>query len=109
MVRRKFNQSALLAKSLAKISDIDDCPDALVRTRATKVQDGMSVEERFANVTGTIRVKLVRKPLLKDRDICLIDDVMTSGATLSASAQACHDAGAARVSILVLARVTKSF
>ncbi|NNL18285.1 MAG: ComF family protein, partial [Boseongicola sp.] len=83
-------------------------PDALVRTRRTAIQDGLGVEARFSNVSGAIRPHPRRGDKLLERDICLIDDVMTSGATLSAATSACLDAGARRVSVLVLARVHKS-
>ena len=108
LVRRKFNQAAELAHAIGKHRQVDVCPDALRRTRATKVQDGMSVVARFANLDGAISANPARTSLLEGRDICLIDDVMTSGATLSAATQACHDAGAAHVSVLVLARVAKA-
>jgi predicted amidophosphoribosyltransferase len=107
LVRRMFNQSADLARVIAGVADIGIAPDALVRTRPTRVQEGMSVEERFANTRGAISVRRGRADLIRGRSICLIDDVMTSGATLTSAATACLDAGAHRVDVLVLARVIK--
>jgi predicted amidophosphoribosyltransferase len=72
------------------------------------VQDGLGVDQRFANVVGAIEAHPRRREMLEGRNLCLIDDVMTSGATLSAAAKACHDVGATRVSVLVLARVEKA-
>lgn len=108
LVRRKFNQAAELAKALGRRCDLDVCLDALNRTRATKVQDGMNVEERFQNTQDAIQSNPARVFALEGRDICLIDDVLTSGATLSVATQACYAAGAAQVSVLVLARVAKA-
>jgi ComF family protein len=101
---RRYNQAAELARALSGLSGLDCAPDALVRTRRTPLQDGLGIEARFANTAGAIRAT---RPL-DGRDIVLIDDVMTSGATLGAATDACHEAGARRVSVLVLARVAKS-
>jgi predicted amidophosphoribosyltransferase len=108
LLSRRYNQSAELARALAHGTGLDYLPDALCRNRRTQVQDGLTVEGRFENVQGAIRLHARREHLLRDRDICLIDDVMTSGATLAASARACRDAGARQISVLVLARVVKA-
>ncbi len=108
MIRRKYNQAALLANAIGKQCNLDVCPDALKRTRATKVQDGMTVEERFTNLDGAIITNPERVSLFRNREVCLIDDVMTSGATLTEATKACYDAGATHVSVLVLARVVKA-
>ena len=91
---RRYNQAAELSRALSRLSGSDACPDALIRHRRTPTQDGKTVEQRFRNLTG--------------RNVCLIDDVMTSGASLSACAETVHSAGANRVFVLVLARVEKS-
>jgi len=108
LVRRKFNQAAELANAISRRCDLDVCLDALKRARATRIQDGMSIEARFSNLQNAIHTNPARASALKGRDICLIDDVMTSGATLSVATQACYDAGATHVSVLVLARVAKA-
>jgi predicted amidophosphoribosyltransferase len=82
-------------------------PDFLYRLRSTKVQDGMSRDARFANLSEAIGAVPKTAGRLKDRKILLIDDVMTSGATLAATTEACHAAGAGLVDVLVLARVAK--
>ena len=79
-----------------------------MRTRRTAKQDGMTVDQRFANLQGAFKMNPKRTEMLKGRHICLIDDVMTSGATLTIATAAVQNAGAAHVSILVLARVEKA-
>lgn len=104
---RRYNQSALIAARLAKLAGLAHCPDLLQRIRSTGTQEGRSRVERFGNLSGAIRVHPARANRMKGADILLIDDVMTSGATLAACAEACLAAGAARVSVSVLARVAK--
>ena len=107
LVRRRYNQSALLSGALARIAGLEHCPDLLQRSRRTPTQDGRNREARFANVTGAIRIHARHRALLSERVVLLVDDVMTSGATLAAASEACLAAGAARVVVVVLARVTK--
>ncbi|MCB1367647.1 MAG: ComF family protein [Rhodobacteraceae bacterium] len=106
-LKRRFNQSALMAGAMAKLLQVDWCPDLLQRCRATRTQDGMSREERYANQKAALEVPVNRQQLVAGRDILIVDDVMTSGATLSAAAEACFAAGAALVDVVVLARVAR--
>jgi ComF family protein len=105
---RGFNQSALLAQVLARRSGIPLLP-ALRRTRFTAAQASLSNSSRRRNVAAAFRVRrlggFARK--LEGRRILLIDDVMTTGATAAACANALKRAGAARVALLTIARVDR--
>ena len=107
LLTRRYNQSALLSAALAKKAGLDHCPDLLIRARQTHSQDGRNRDGRFANMAGALTPHPRHIARQRGRHVLLIDDVMTSGATLAVGAQACLDAGAAQVSVLVLTRVTK--
>jgi ComF family protein len=104
---RRFNQSALLATQIARDLGLPICPDLLRRHRATRLQEGMTREQRFENLQAAFSVPQNRRAMLHNRTVLIVDDVMTSGATLSGCAKACFDAGAAKVNVLVLARVAR--
>ena len=79
--------------------------DALKRVRATPQQVGLSKPQRADNVQGAFRVPLEKKAEVAGRRLVLIDDVLTSGATVDTCARALLRAGAAHVDVLVFARV----
>ncbi len=108
LFRRRYNQSALLARRVAAAAGLECCPDLLVRVRRTASQEGRDRDARFANVAGAIRIHPRRGGRAAGRHVLLVDDVMTSGATFAAAAEACLAAGAAEVSVLALARVAKT-
>lgn len=107
LFRRRYNQSALLAQALARETGLTCLPDALVRPQATRSQDGLDRDARFGNLRGAIRPHPKRGAALSGRKVLLIDDVMTSGATFAAAAEACLGAGATHVCVMALARVAK--
>jgi ComF family protein len=107
LLRRKYNQAALLSKALAGLAGVGHCPDALVRRRSTGTQEGRTRDGRFANMADAFRVPKARGVLVEDREILLVDDVMTSGATFAAATEALFAAGARSVDVVALARVAK--
>ncbi|NHF73693.1 double zinc ribbon domain-containing protein [Paracoccus xiamenensis] len=107
LMQRKFNQVALLSAQVARVHGLTHCPSLLYRTRPTPAQDHRGIEERYANLRDALAVSPRYRAELRGRSVLLIDDVMASGATMSAAAEALLGAGAATVSIAVLARAVK--
>ena len=107
LIRRRYNQAALLAQGIAKHTGLACLPDALVRLRPTSSQDGKSREQRYVNLDGVFRVSPGRGERIAGRPVLLVDDVMTSGATLTGCAEVLRAAGAADVAVVVLARVAR--
>lgn len=107
LLRRRFNQSAVLAQALGREASRPSCPDLLIRRHRTPTQDGRDRDGRFRNLDGALAIHPRRAPLAQGRHVLLVDDVMTSGATLAAAADACLAAGAAGVDVVALARVAK--
>ena len=103
---RGFNQSWLLARQLARYSHTAARADAhlLQRIRDTRPQSQLLRGERLTNVKGAFLVDPFRAHQLAGRHVVLVDDVMTSGASIYTAAQALQNAGAAQVTALVLAR-----
>lgn len=95
---RRYNQSGVLARVIARQSGIPVAPDALRRTRPTRQQVGLSRNDRARNVAE-------RTSQIQGRRVILIDDVLTSGATVDACARVLLRAKAAQVDVLVFARV----
>lgn len=106
-VKRRYNQSTLLGRALSKITKPSFDPDSLRRIRATKSQGGQSAAGRKRNVQGAFAVRDEAKDRVKGANIVLIDDVMTTGATLDACASVLLRSGAKRVDALCLARVIR--
>lgn len=108
LLKRRYNQAAILSQSLAKHTGLEHCPDLLIRRRYTGTQDGRGREGRFSNVENAFAPHPRQARHIRDRHILLVDDVMTVGATLSAASDALLGAGAASVRVLALARVARA-
>lgn len=104
---RRYNQAAILALALGKLTGTAVAVDALVRHKKTPSQGHLGIKARARNVQGAFRVPPRRRPQVKGKHVVLVDDVYTTGATVRAAAKVLLRAGAARVDVVVLARVVK--
>lgn len=103
---RFFNQAALIASALGKSSNAPVGLGALVRVRDTPPSRGMSRAARFDNVRGAVRIADSTRNRLRGARVLVVDDVMTTGATVEICARILKRAGASRVDIVTFARVT---
>ncbi len=103
LIHRRYNQAALLARALARLVGARFEPDLLLRRKATPSQGGQGARARKRNVTGAFDV--IRK--LDGQHILLVDDVLTTGATVNACASRLKRSGAGRVDVVTLCRVVR--
>jgi ComF family protein len=103
---RKFNQSAILAKEVARLTGVPNAPTALIRWKRTVSQVDLTREERKRNVADAFAVSRWHRHRIEGRRVVLIDDVVTTGATCGAATRALRTAKAARVDVLALAIVS---
>ena len=106
--RRRFNQAAVLAQAIAAASARPCRTDLLKRIRATHSQVTLSRLDRRANVAGAFAVPAALEAQVCGRRILLVDDVLTTGATLDACARTLRRAGATHVDALTFARVVET-
>ena len=104
--QRGFNQSALLARSFARKTRVPWDPSTLIRIRDTPTQTGLSRRLRKENIEGAFRALQPRR--IVGINILLIDDVITTGATVREGATTLKRAGAVRIDIIALARSVDS-
>ncbi len=100
--QRGFNQALILAHELSKVFAIPLSYDNLIRVRPTRPQVELSGEERIKNVSGAFSLRCPAE--IRRRDVLLIDDVFTTGATMNECASVLKDAGADRVTAVTVAR-----
>lgn len=103
--QRGFNQAAVLAGEVAKLTGALLCVDALVRRRQTPMLGGLGARERERVLAGAIAVHSSRAALLTGAKVVLVDDVLTSGATSDTCIKALKDGGAHSVVVGCFARV----
>ena len=102
---RRFNQSAELCRHLAKLSGQSMALEAVARIRPTQQQIGLTRAGRKRNLRGAFAVPEIEKHKLKGRAVVIVDDVLTTGATVEAMARILRRAGAAPINVATAARV----
>ncbi len=107
LAKRRYNQSAELARQRVLRGGAQLIPDLLARSRRTRPQEGMNRTQRFAMQAGAVAVTPRHIGAVAGKNVLLIDDVMTSGATLSGCTEVLHNARAETVNVLVAARVAR--
>lgn len=105
LLSRRFNQSAMLAKEVGRSSGLAVYPNGLRRVRRTRPQIGLSEDQRRANVRRAFKLTAAAEAAVAGRRVLLVDDVITTGATVNACARVLKRAGASRVDVLALALV----
>lgn len=108
LLRRRYNQAALIGRVIAKDRGMSFLPDALKRTRATPSQGHLNAKERHSNVKRAFGIHPARAAALKDKRVILIDDVYTTGSTVRECAKTLLAGGAKDVMVLTLARVVRA-
>ena len=103
--QRRYNQAALLAHRLAEMTEIPSHMNFLERTRPTSTQVGLDHKQRRKNVRNAFSLTPEGKIMIGGRNVLLVDDVLTTGATLDECTRSLMKAGAARVDVIVFALV----
>jgi ComF family protein len=107
LFRRRYNQAGLLAQALGRETGKKTSVDLLVRHRRTRTQGRMSRAARIRNIQGAFRLRENRRGAVGGARILLIDDVLTTGATVEECSRVLKRAGARAVDVLTLARVVR--
>lgn len=105
--QRGFNQSLLISREISRRTGQEIMPEGIVRVRKTSPLGGLSRSERAREIKGAFTCPEAIRPRIQGRDVLLVDDVYTTGATANASAAVLKRAGAASVRILAWARVLR--
>ncbi len=106
LLTRRFNQAAILTQEVARLRDLPWAAEALVRVKRTPQQVGLTRDQRQRNMASAFQVPARALAQIEGQNVVLIDDVITTGATIDACARVLEAAGAARVDVLAIAIVT---
>lgn len=109
LLKRRYNQSAVLTRLMSGTLGLPHGPDILVRIKATKPQSGDIYDDRAANIADAIIVNPRRTQDIAGKHVLLIDDVMTSGATLTACSLQLQKNHVRKISTITLARAAQHF
>lgn len=104
-LERRYNQSAELARALGRITGLSVDPALVMRSRRTRQQVGLSADARQRNVAGAFTARPDAVARLRGRGVVIVDDVVTTGATVKAVTRALNRAGVAEVDVISFARV----
>jgi ComF family protein len=107
LVKRRYNQSAVLAQSISDITGIVYCPDILLRTRSTPPQGHQSAKDRQKNVAGAFAINPKYQNNYTRKNFILVDDVYTTGATLNECAKTLQSSYDGHIHVVTLARAVK--
>ena len=108
LLHRRYNQATLIADRLARDAGVAAVPDLMQRTRATRTQAGLSGSGRRRNLRGAFAVNPLHRARVAGAHVVLVDDVITTGATVSECARVLKRAGVAEVTVLGVARVVRT-
>lgn len=107
ILKRRYNQAAVMARDLGNVTNIPVLPNALRRIRATPSQGHKKAGDRRENVRGAFAINPQHRTRIDGRRVVLVDDVLTTGATADECADTLLKAGAASVHVLAVARALK--
>jgi len=100
--QRTFNQSKVIAQYIAKMLQVNMAPDLLIRSKYTNTQTLLNFQQRKKNISGAFKATNI--PKLENKTILLVDDVMTTGATVNECSKTLKKAGALNVYVITVAR-----
>lgn len=109
LLNRKYNQVTLLAKYLSKYINIPVKSNVLFKIKHTKAQASLKLKQRLQNVKGSFAIKKRNYNFVKNKNLLLIDDIVTTGSTINEASNVLKSIGAKKIYVLIVARVKGDF